>query len=334
MANNSIECPVDFVSINENKARLTAASVFVLTVIFIFFQFKLIPLFLMLDFFVRAFKLGQYSPLNKLSDNLVATFSIKNKPVDQAPKRFAAKIGLLFSIAIALTLAIDLKTLSTILAIILAAFALLDQPLVFVPDAMYTGFIQNALPITYKQNIMTRIPPIDLNTISATTKIALEKHSSEYNEPVSNMQATLGHSLLAYTVYMQWDTLYKAVEDILGKRLACLFAYAISKESECSYCSVKFRKKIIDGGEDPEFLSLSAEEKNIVDFGSAITRCSGNIANHVYNSVASQYNQKEMVILIAFTGQMIAANIFNNVAETVLDEDLQKYIPVAKSIWQ
>jgi len=127
MANNSIECPVDFVSINENKARLTAASVFVLTVIFIFFQFKLIPLFLMLDFFVRAFKLGQYSPLNKLSDTLVATFSIKNKPVDQAPKRFAAKIGLLFSLAIAITLAIDLKTLSTILAIILAAFALLES---------------------------------------------------------------------------------------------------------------------------------------------------------------------------------------------------------------
>ena len=34
-----------------------------------------------------------------------------------------------------------------------------------------------------------------------------------------------------------------------------------------------------------------------------------------------------MVVLIAFTGQMIATNVFNNVIETDIDEYLSDYLP-------
>ena len=51
----------------------------------------------------------------------------------------------------------------------------------------------------------------------------------------------------------------------------------------------------------------------------------GNIADHLYNAVAVNYSNTEMIVLIAFAGQMIATNIFNNVIETDIDEYLDEY---------
>ena len=48
--------------------------------------------------------------------------------------------------------------------------------------------------------------------------------------------------------------------------------------------------------------------------------------------MATQYNKTEMVVLIAFAGQMIATNVFNNVIETDIDEYLTDYLPPAKHI--
>jgi hypothetical protein len=177
---------------------------------------------------------------------------------------------------------------------------------------------------------MARIPPITDKELPQQVKLAFEKHIKEYNARITNMKATLGHSLLAFDVYMQWYPLYQQVEKILGKRLAYLFAYAISKASDCPLCSTFFRKIIIDAGEKPENLVLTASEKKIIEFGSSIAKYQGNIRDHVYNSIAGQYSKTEMVILIAFAGQMIATNVFNNVIETDIDEYLVEYLPSLK----
>src|SRR6185503_6595628 len=118
------------------------------------------------------------------------------------------------------------------------------------------------------------------------------------------------------------------------KRLAYLYAYSISYASDCPLCSTYFRKIIIDAGEKPENLELSLDEKKVLDFGSAIAKHQGNIADCIYTEVAENYSKEEMVLLIAFAGQMIAANIFNNVIETEIDEYLANYLPVTKSIWE
>jgi len=144
------------------------------------------------------------------------------------------------------------------------------------------------------------------------------------------MKATLGHSLLAFEVYMQWYPLYEQVERILGKRLAYLYAYSISKASDCPLCSTFFRKIIIDAGEKPDNLILTTLQKDIIDFGSSIAKYQGNIKDYLYNSVAEHYSKTDMVILIAFAGQMIATNVFNNVIETDIDEYLVEYLPSLK----
>ncbi len=177
---------------------------------------------------------------------------------------------------------------------------------------------------------MPRINPINQNEISPSLQIAFERHIKEYNARITNMKATLGHSLLAFEVYMQWYPLYEQVEIILGKRLAYLYAYSISKASDCPLCSTFFRKIIIDAGEKPENLVLAPSQKDIIDFGNSIAKYQGNINDHLYNSIAQKYSKSEMVILIAFAGQMIATNVFNNVLETDIDEYLVEYLPSLK----
>ncbi|HEY4198437.1 MAG TPA: hypothetical protein VGM63_23010, partial [Mucilaginibacter sp.] len=88
-----------------------------------------------------------------------------------------------------------------------------------------------------------------------------------------------------------------------------------------------FRKIIIDAGEKPEALELTPSEQKVLDFGSCIAKYHGNIADHVYDAVASQFNKAEMTMLIAFAGQMIATNVFNNVVATNIDEYLFDYLP-------
>jgi len=172
---------------------------------------------------------------------------------------------------------------------------------------------------------MARIQPLSTKEISPSVKVAFERHVQEYGGRITNMKATLGHSLIAFEAYMQWYPLYTEVEKILGKRMASLYAHSISCAADCPLCSTFFRKIIIDSGEAPEKLELSESEKDVLNFGSGITKHKGNIANYLYNAVAAKYNETEMVILIAFAGIMVATNVFNNVIETEIDEYLSAY---------
>lgn len=174
---------------------------------------------------------------------------------------------------------------------------------------------------------MARIQPISEQEVSPSLKVAFERHIEEYNARITNMKATLGHSLLAFEIYMQWYPLYVQVEKILGRRLAYLYAYAISKASDSPLCTTFFRKIIIDAGERPENLFLSTSQKDVVDFGSSIAKYQGNISDHLYERVAEAYSKTDMVILIAFAGQMIAQSVFNNATETDIDEYLIDYLP-------
>lgn len=94
--NNNLQCPVDFVTINEHKARVIAFLVMLLIIGFLVTSLVPIIAFLVIDFFMRAVNLGKYSALGVLSDGVISLLKIGSKPVDRAPKRFAALIGFVF----------------------------------------------------------------------------------------------------------------------------------------------------------------------------------------------------------------------------------------------
>jgi hypothetical protein len=125
--NNDIRCPVDFVVINENKVRLTAFLVLVFGVIFLVTGLWILIAFLVLDFFLRANNLGKYSLLAILSDAIIKQLKIRNKPTDRAPKRFAAGVGLIFTIGILILALLHLNTATIVVTAVLLVFAFLES---------------------------------------------------------------------------------------------------------------------------------------------------------------------------------------------------------------
>jgi hypothetical protein len=121
-----MDCPVDFIKINENKARLIAFFVLILTLVYLKTGFWLIMAFLLVDFVIRATNLGKYSLLGFISDAVVKQLKIKPKPVERAPKRFAAMIGVVFTASILVLYILQLHNVAFSLAALLSVFAFLE----------------------------------------------------------------------------------------------------------------------------------------------------------------------------------------------------------------
>jgi Domain of unknown function (DUF4395) len=124
---NDVQCPVDLVLINENKARLTAFFVLILSTTFLVTGLWILIAFLVLDFFLRANSLSKYSLLAILSDVIIKQLKIKNKPTDRAPKRFAAGVGLIFTGGILILALLHLAIATIVVTAVLLLFAFLES---------------------------------------------------------------------------------------------------------------------------------------------------------------------------------------------------------------
>ncbi|HTE00301.1 MAG TPA: DUF4395 domain-containing protein [Mucilaginibacter sp.] len=140
---NDLQCPVDFVLINENKARITAFFVLILAIVFLTTGLWLIMAFLAIDFFFRVNNWGKYSLLAILSDVIIKQFKIKNKPTDRAPKRFAAGVGLLFTLGILILTLLHLSTLAIIVSGVLVLFAFLESFMGFCAGCYVYSMLKN-----------------------------------------------------------------------------------------------------------------------------------------------------------------------------------------------
>ena len=113
---------------------------------------------------------------------------------------------------------------------------------------------------------MSRVNPRDLLAAPADIRAAAEEHA-RLPARITNMKRTLLHSLPAFDALMTWYPLRDRVVAFLGERATLILAHAISAETECLICSTFFRRILIEGGENPDALVLSAEEATMVEFG-------------------------------------------------------------------
>ena len=125
--NPDLQCPVDFKTVNENKVRITALLVFVMSLLFLWLGHWMIPLILLIDFYFRGFHNGEYSLLNWLSEQLVKNIGIPNKPIDRAPKRFAAQVGFLVCDMLFIMSILELQNLSFYTCFVLTLFSFLES---------------------------------------------------------------------------------------------------------------------------------------------------------------------------------------------------------------
>lgn len=123
----TVACPVDHVKVDENRVRFVAFFVLALIAVYILTGNPLLLCLLLADFLLRAFNLNSYSPLALLSGTVVKQIGLKNKPVDRAPKRFAAFMGLSFIAIILAVWLLNFTLLAKSIAVLVAVFASLES---------------------------------------------------------------------------------------------------------------------------------------------------------------------------------------------------------------
>jgi alkylhydroperoxidase family enzyme len=170
---------------------------------------------------------------------------------------------------------------------------------------------------------MARIPALSYEDAPEGSRPEFEKQIREYGR-MTNMKRTLAHSPVALRAYMEWYPLRAEVAEFLGDRATYLFAHAISTRNDCLICSTFFRRIFIDGGEDPDRLSLNERESVLIEFGRQLAADPNSISDELHARLAAFLTPPQVVALTAFGGLMIATNVFNNALGVDL-EYLEEY---------
>lgn len=145
------------------------------------------------------------------------------------------------------------------------------------------------------------------------------------NGRITNMKRTLLHALPAYKAYMEWYTLRDEIEPFIGARGVIVFSHAISTQNDCLICSTFFRRYLMDSGENPDALALDDTEQLLVDYGQQIARDANNVSDALFARLQARFSEKEILLLTAFAGIMIATNLLNNALRVPLDDYLYEY---------
>jgi hypothetical protein len=90
---DKLYCPVSPNKVDENVTRIAA---FVMTAFFltgIILKSYILVLLVAVDFAIRAFTDGKFSFIRTISKSAAGLLKLKSKPIDAAPKKFAAGLG-------------------------------------------------------------------------------------------------------------------------------------------------------------------------------------------------------------------------------------------------
>ena len=122
-----ISCPISAERVNENVVRLIAFIVACIAIGCVVFSNYWVMFFLTIDFALRAFSSGKFSPMKFIAINLAKALSLKPKMTDLAPKKFAATMGFVFCLLITATFILNFSTVALTLTAIMIIFALLES---------------------------------------------------------------------------------------------------------------------------------------------------------------------------------------------------------------
>jgi hypothetical protein len=112
--------------VNARVARANAFFTLVMALIFIFTPLKWIIYVLLIDFALKVFFGPKASPFTQFNIRLMRWLKIKPKHIFAPPKKFALKVGLIFSLAVLVLYLSDLTLAANIVAGVLSLFAALE----------------------------------------------------------------------------------------------------------------------------------------------------------------------------------------------------------------
>ncbi|WP_430932847.1 DUF4395 domain-containing protein [Saccharicrinis sp. 156] len=122
----NIVCPLSTERIDENIPRVIGFFVVILSILYVISGLWVIPTLLVVDFYVRAFGNGKYSLLAGIARVVNTSYLNNGRKTDKAPKVFAARLGLVFTVLILVLNLAGFQMVSNSLAILLIVFATLE----------------------------------------------------------------------------------------------------------------------------------------------------------------------------------------------------------------
>ncbi|MDF3027954.1 MAG: CDP-alcohol phosphatidyltransferase [Fluviicola sp.] len=127
MEKEGSSCPVNDKQVNEIVIRLIAMQVIFITATALYFQIPYITMLLVVDFGFRAFGFSHFSPLKFIARKTVSHFQLGYKATNEAPKRFAAKVGLFVVTLFSVGMFLQIPWFSLLLGTGLLLFAVLES---------------------------------------------------------------------------------------------------------------------------------------------------------------------------------------------------------------
>ncbi|TDO03993.1 DUF4395 domain-containing protein [Sunxiuqinia elliptica] len=124
-------CPISTERVNEHVPRVTALYVVLTVTLGMVFSSLAVIAFVAADFFIRAFTKLRFSPLSCAAYWTVELLKIPAKPIDKAPKVFAARMGFVMSLMIAVLMGLNFPVAALFVAGILLFFASLEFAFAF-----------------------------------------------------------------------------------------------------------------------------------------------------------------------------------------------------------
>ncbi len=138
----NIICPVSKEIVNERVTRVNAMIAILLIAVGFISNSVLFFVFLLADFYIRAFTGVKYSPISYFSSKLLNALNFTEKPIGKAPKIFAARLGFIMSLIITILFSLSLNSAALIVAGVLVFFSSLELVLgICVGCIIYTYII-------------------------------------------------------------------------------------------------------------------------------------------------------------------------------------------------
>ena len=103
---------------------------------------------------------------------------------------------------------------------------------------------------------------------------------------------------------------------------AVLYAHAISTTNSCQLCSLFFISDVKGLGLDPANLQYDEKEEVLTELGRQIVKNPTAVSDELFDRLRKFWNDREIVVIVGFAGQMIATNNFNSVLKIDVDKRL------------
>ncbi len=114
----SKSCPIEYKTVDKNIVRVNAMIIFSFLLLFVVTFNPAILIMIGIDFVIRVFPGLKYSPICFVIKKVLRLSGIKPHRINAGPKRFAAKIGLGFTVITGVGYALGLHTTVLIISLI------------------------------------------------------------------------------------------------------------------------------------------------------------------------------------------------------------------------